>query len=216
MKTLRMFLTIIFLFTVFCSSNSTGIEDNSGELLIKIVDEDNNPVPDVDFHYIYDLGYIQNTANIGFPVSISETDTGSLTLTAPLSNEKITIFEDRAFHAGNHIFFINHSTYKLTNGIYHMNLALKRNDHEQDIPILYNNIDSLITYNPLIRSDMNGQIVLPYDIFHFGENFGSDQMQLTVSDSIIVILYNPDFEVFRKSVIPKSDEKVILNCVLKQ
>jgi hypothetical protein len=206
---------IFILLFLFCDQNSTDIETSQVGVKIIVTDENKNPLSSVDCHYIFYLSDKSIIRNSAISLSLTVNDTGSLSISHVLINDKIEIFQDKNLLIGNHMFIVNSSKYKLTNGIYQYELKLKNKTILGNLPFVYDIVDTLISYPPLVRSDNNGEIFLPYDVFHLGENFGSTEYTRLISDSIDIVLYKEGYNPLRKSVVLSSTKTNVLNCLFE-
>lgn len=204
-------LTIIIFFFFSCDKNFTGIDSTKPGVKIIVKEENGEPLFSVNCCYIF---YFSDQSIVRNPViyfSLIENDTASLSITHPLTDEQIIIFQDKAFPQGNHSVTINSSQYQLTNGIYQYELILKNSTINGYLPVVYDVVDTLIQYPPLIRSGNDGGILLPYKIFHVGENFGSENNPRIISDSINIILYKNGHSTLIKPVLLNPNKSVDLD-----
>jgi hypothetical protein len=204
-------LTILILLFFSCDRNFTGIESTKPGVKIIVKDENGNPLSSVNCCYIYYFSDQSIVRNPAISFSLTENDTTSLFINHPLMDNRTIIFQDKAFPRGNHSVIINSSQYQLTNGIYQYELILKNTTISGYLPVVYDVVDTLIQYPPLIRSGNDGEIFLPYKIFHVGENFGSENNQRLITDSINIILYKNGYATQIKPVLLNSDKSVDLN-----
>jgi hypothetical protein len=212
-------LLIFFLLNILllnsCDDGIVSTEEKPAGLYAKIIDINNNPLYDVDMHYIFYLGVDIISRNWSFRYTLANADSVTIRIYDCFNNEVVTLLKNYPQHTGNYSIFYNADS--ITNGIYFCTITGNTINQNHKFFILNDNIDELKMLPPFKKSNASGNIQVTYSAMGIGNHFtydtGSNQLSLTVSDSVKIILSKNGYKIFSESV--KFDTTKVLEKTFK-
>ena len=208
-KLIYSFVVILSVGLVFysCTKDDNPVVPLNNDPVIygKVVDEEGNPVPGVNVHYVPLL------TDTSFE-KISNNPLATVTINFSLPNEtyvtivflehitRDTLFypvENQLLNAGNYAIHIDISS--MTNGIYDYVIKFDSTIIEREL-LLNRDPQELVAAHPLTTTDGNGDFELRYDRLGIGETFGITSevspeiiFYVTISDSMQIFLTKQNY-----------------------
>jgi hypothetical protein len=198
--TLLFFISIIFFHG--CKNGPVEVDNKTPGLYAKIVDSNNNPVTDVNFHYIFYVGSNIVSRNMLFFYSLQSADTITFKIFDSFNNQIAIPIDNQYQPAGNHSY--NYDASNLTNGIYSCSITGSTIDQKTKLFVLTDDVNQLIQLNPFKKSDLSGNIQISYSALGLGNHFlyqvGNDTLDLIIADSIKIVLFKEGYKTFVQSI----------------
>lgn len=203
--------------------STVEIPDVTHSLYGNVIDEAGNPVEGVNVHYIFSLPTVRLEINrnevilnsaatppstvISFEIPTKQKVT--ITILRWFTRDTITVLFNDTLNVGQHVFSLNTQT--MTNGFYIYQIKTETNKIESRMFCLTSDVSSLITTDPLVKSNSEGAFVLPYGLLGFGISIdrvspeGTPLSPYEVSRTIQMVLHKRGYETLIKEItIPHS------------
>jgi len=197
-----------------CSGDDNPVAPADDEPAIygKVVDEQGNPVPGVNVHYVPELAdtslekvIINPLSTIIIKFSVPHDTYVTVVLLEHITRDTLFYLINNEFlSAGTHSFAIDDNP--LTNGIYHYVIKYDTSIIEKKI-ILCRDPLELMAADPLTTTDDNGNFRLSYDRLGIGEIFGfSSEVSpeiiyyKVISDSLQIFLTKQNYNNFLEPI----------------
>ena len=188
-----------------CKKSPVEVENKTPGFYAKVVDSNNNPIPDVGFHYIFYVGSNIVARNMVFSYILQSSDTITIKIIDSFNNEVTTLLDKQYQPSGNHAYVYNDSN--ITNGIYSCSIIGSTINQKIEFFVLTDDINKLLTLNPFKKTDSGGNIQISYSEFGIGKHF-TYQTELTVADSIKIVLFKQGYKTLTQNI--KLDTTTIL------
>lgn len=199
-------LTFFFLFSILflsdCNKGPVEVEDKDPGFYAKVVDSNNNPVAGVNLHYIFYVGSNIVSRNTVFSYILQSSDTITIKIFDSFNNEVATLLDKQYQPSGNHAY--NYNASNITNGIYLCSINGSTIDLNIQFFVLTDDFDQLLPLHPFKNTDSSGDLDISYSEFGIGNHFtyqtGSNQIELTVADSITVVLFKEGYRTLIQNI----------------
>ena len=178
-----------------CKDTPVDVQDSSPMFHARVVDSHNNPIADVGFHYIFYFGNNIHSRELLIEYQLQSADTITVKIADSFGNSMGTI--NRGYEqAGNHS--IRYYVSFFSNGIYYFTVSGKTINQRLKMFVRTDDITELIQTSPFAKTDANGNLQIPYSVLGIGEQLtfqnDSTHLQLTIGDSIRVVLFKPYYQ----------------------
>jgi hypothetical protein len=197
LKYLILCLVLLIICVGGCGENSSGGGDQPLALSLQVTDLDGNPLAEVNFHYIFYVGYDVVIRNTSIEFALPTTDTVTLRIYDPFKRLITTLIDHRRLPAGMHMILYGADT--LTNGIYEYRLIRPDTATTGKFMVRTDDPALLKSLPALAQTNQKGNLTLNYSTLGIGEKFtltGNTvvPIQMTVSDSITILLFKQGYE----------------------
>jgi hypothetical protein len=167
------------------------------EIIGKVVDENDQVLPNVDVHYIYNVGINAEFKHVTIQYSLISQQNVTLKIYNMFGEEVSRPLENQAQLAGNHSYFFDAS--QLSNGIYRYRIEGNNLISEGSFLVLDDDVSALVQKPPLTLTDPDGFFHLKYATLGIGKKFtmliNNEKQDLVIADSIQIILYLENYQI---------------------
>lgn len=185
-----------------CDKGPTEADDKDYAVYAKVVDSNNNPLSDVNFHYIFYTGSNIVTRNISYSFQLQSNDTVTIKVFNSLNKEVSTLLNNESIMSGNYTYFFDASIF--TNGIYTCRINGLTIDKEIKSFAITDDITKLLTVDPLLKSDADGSLSISFANLGIGNKYfyqnGINTQEYQIADSIKIILHKEGYKTFTEVV----------------
>ena len=137
-----------------------------------------------------------------FSYSLQSADTITIKIFDSFNNEIAIPLDSQYQPAGLHSY--NYDANNLTNGVYLCSISGSTINQKIKSFVLTDDVSQLIKLNPLKKSDLSGNIQIPYSNLGIGNHFlyqyANDQLDLSIADSIKIVLFKEGYKTFLQSI----------------
>ncbi|MCI0565117.1 MAG: hypothetical protein MN733_42160 [Nitrososphaera sp.] len=167
-------------------------------LFVQVVDENNKPIPNVGFHYIFycNQDFISRGAILFY--GVENPDTVTLKIYDPFGYKKV--IEKKYLQAGYHTYEYNGTT--ATNGVYEFEYATSTTSERIKFYLRTDNVPELESMTPLIISDSKGELAVSNDVLGIGQSFVITWPPdgYIIGNTITVVLVKNGYQTFTETI----------------
>jgi hypothetical protein len=202
MSQITILVSLAVVFSNGCKDGPVDVHEKQPAFYAKVVDSNNNSIAEVGIHYIFYVGTDVVSRNLLLQYVLQSPDSVTLKISDSFGNVVATPLNKQYQPAGTHAYNYNAST--ITNGVYSCSVTGASINQEMKLFVRTDDVSQLKITNPFTKTDASGNIQISYSTFGIGEHFtyqtGGTQLQLTIADSIQVILVKQGYKDFAQNI----------------